>query len=200
MQAVSVCDDAMLGSAMSDHRVCPLNNHACRCDPSAADEKLHPCVLAKRVAKLIRLMGSNFEGEAISAATGLRRLLQSEELSFNDLATLIENGSGKLEKKYSDDDANIIFERGEEKGRREAARQQELPPEFYHVDGTPNWYRDRSVLSAEPHTTEKRRAITQRMGTRLRLRHAQQNDPLQQTDTKTSPDFGRNFCQIRRPL
>jgi hypothetical protein len=127
---------------MSGHdRVCPLNNHACRCDSDATDEKLHPCILAKRVAKLIRLLGSSFEGEAISAAIGLRRLLQSEELSFNDLATLIENCNGQIEeKKFSDTDANIIFERGVEKGHAEAARQQELPPEFYNVDGTPRWY------------------------------------------------------------
>jgi hypothetical protein len=98
-------------------------------------------VLAKRVAKLIRLFGSNFEGEAISAAIGLRRLLQSEGSSFNDVATLIENCNGQIEeKKFSDTDANIIFERGLEKGLAEAARRQELPPEFYDVDGTPRWY------------------------------------------------------------
>src|SRR5262249_4089960 len=108
--------------AMSE-RVCPLNNRTCRCDPTATHKKSHPCMLAKRIGKLIRLVGANFEGEAIGSATGLRRLLQSEGLAFNDLATLIENCDGQIEKrKYSDTDAEIIFARGMEKGRAEEAR------------------------------------------------------------------------------
>jgi hypothetical protein len=125
----------------TNDRICPLNDHACRCDPDASDKKLHPCVLAKRITKFVRLMGSSFEGEAIGAVVGLRRLLQTEELSFNDLATLIENCNGRIEeKKYSDDDALNIFTRGVEKGLTEAARKEELPPEFYNIDGEPRWY------------------------------------------------------------
>ena len=121
-------------------RVCPLNNRTCRCDPNATDKKLHPCTLAKRIGKLIRLLGSNFEGEAIGSATGLRRLFQSEGLAFNDLATLIENCDGQIEeRKYSDADAEIIFARGMEKGRADEARKQAAPPEFYDVDGHPRW-------------------------------------------------------------
>lgn len=125
--------------AMTDH-VCPLNSRACRCDPNAKDNKFRPCALAKRIGKLIRLFGSNFEGEAIGAATGLRRLLQSEGLAFNDLATLIENCDGQIEeRKYSDTDAEIIFTRGVEKGRSEEARKKDLPPDFYDSDGHPRW-------------------------------------------------------------
>jgi hypothetical protein len=126
--------------AMTD-RICPLNNRTCRCDPNATDNKFHPCALAKRIGKLIRLLGSNFEGEAIGAASGLRRLAQSEGLAFNDLATLIENCDGQIEeKKYSDADAEVIFARGAEKGRAEEARKREAPPEFYDADGQPRWY------------------------------------------------------------
>jgi hypothetical protein len=121
-----------------DDRICPLNDHACHCDPDAEDKKQHPCILAKRITKFVRLMGSNFEGEAIGAVVGLRRLLQIEGLSFSDIAVLIENCNGRIE--YSDDDANIIFTRGIEKGLAEAAQKEELPPEFYNIDGEPRWY------------------------------------------------------------
>ena len=125
---------------MTDY-VCPLNNHTCDCDPNASDKKIHPCKLARHIGKLIRLLGSSFEGEAIAAATGLRRLLQSQRVPFNDLATLIENCNGQIEtKKYSDTDAEIIFSKGVEKGRSEEARKQQAPPEFYDADGQPRWY------------------------------------------------------------
>ena len=123
------------------NRVCPLNDRACHCDPDATDKKFRPCALARRIGKLIRLFGSNFEGEALAAATGLRRLLQSEGLAFNDLATLIENCDGQIEeRKYSDTDAEIIFARGVEKGRTEEEHNQQAPPEFYDADGHPRWY------------------------------------------------------------
>jgi hypothetical protein len=96
---------------------------------------------AKRIARLFRMLGSPFEGEAHNALRVMKHLLEAEGLAFNDVAVLIENASGEIrELKYSDTDANIIFERGVEKGHAEAARQQELPPEFYNVDGTPRWY------------------------------------------------------------
>jgi hypothetical protein len=121
-------------------RICPLNQRPCHCDANAADKKSHPCMLAKRVGKLVRSMGSNFEGEATVAATKLLRLLASEKL-FNDLATLIENCDGQIEeKKYSDADAEVIFARGADKGRDEEARKQQAPPEFYDADGQPRWY------------------------------------------------------------
>jgi hypothetical protein len=122
--------------AMSE-RVCLLNNRPCRCDPAAADEKSRPCMLARRIGKLIRLMASNIESEAIGAATALRRVQQTEGFSFNVLANLIESFE---ERKYSDNDAEIIFTRGVEKGRREETNKQQAPPEFYDADGHPRWY------------------------------------------------------------
>ena len=43
--------------------------------------------VAKRIGTLVRMLGSNFEGEGINAATEMRRLLPSEGLTFNDIAT-----------------------------------------------------------------------------------------------------------------
>jgi hypothetical protein len=125
---------------MTDQRVCPLNNRVCRCNPNAADKKLHPCALANRIGKLVRLLASTLEGEAMSAAAALKRLVPAEGLTFNDLATLIENCNGEIEeKKYSEADAEVIFARGAEKGRAEEARKREAPSEFYDADGHPRW-------------------------------------------------------------
>jgi hypothetical protein len=123
---------------MTDY-ICPLNNHACRCDPNATDKKFHPCALSKRIGTLIRLMGSNFEGEATNAATKLQQLLAAKGL-FNDIAILIENCDGQIEeRKYSDAEAEVIFARGVKKGRAEQIRMQETPSEFYDADGRPRW-------------------------------------------------------------
>jgi hypothetical protein len=96
---------------------------------------------AKKIARLLRLFGSNFEGEAVSALMAMKRLVASEGLSFNDIATVIENHQGEIEeKKFSDTDADIIFARGMEKGRVEEARKRDLPPDFYDADGCPQWH------------------------------------------------------------
>jgi hypothetical protein len=121
--------------------VCPHNNRPCRCDPKAADKNIHPCALTKRASKLVRLMGSTFEGEAITAANKLRQLVQSEGLSFNDLGVLIENYDGKI-KKFDDADAMEIFQRGKDKGRSEEAqkRPQAEPTEFYDANNDPRYH------------------------------------------------------------
>jgi hypothetical protein len=96
---------------------------------------------AKRIARLFRMLGSPYEGEAHNALTMMRRTLEAERLSFNDIATVIENANGEIEeRKYSDSDAEIIFAKGVEKGRTEEARKQTVPPEFYGTDGQPRWY------------------------------------------------------------
>ena len=97
--------------------------------------------IAKRVAKLFRLLASDFDGEVLSAARRMKQQLIAEGLSLNDIATVIENANGEIEeKKYSDADAEIIFKRGVKKGHEEEARKREAPPEFYDVDGQPRWH------------------------------------------------------------
>jgi hypothetical protein len=96
--------------------------------------------VAKKIARLFRMLGSPYEGEAHNALRMLGRVLETERLTFNDIATVIENANGEIEaKKYSDADAEIIFTRGVEKGRAEEARKREAPPEFYDADGKPRW-------------------------------------------------------------
>jgi hypothetical protein len=95
---------------------------------------------AKRVAKLVRMLASDHDGEALNAARKLKQQLGAEGLSLNDIAIVIENAGGEIEeRKYSDSDAEIIFAKGVEKGRIEEARKREAPPEFYDVDGRPRW-------------------------------------------------------------
>jgi hypothetical protein len=98
--------------------------------------------MAKRVAKLFRLLASDYDGEVLSAARRMRQQLLTEGLSFNDIATVIENANGEIEQlKYSDSDAEIIFARGVEKGREEEARRKEqiVPADYYDADGSPRW-------------------------------------------------------------
>jgi hypothetical protein len=97
-------------------------------------------LIAKRIARLMRMLGSSYEGEWHNAVTMMKRTLEAEKLTFNDIATVIENHQGEIEeKKYSDTDAEIIFAKGVEKGRKEEARKQQAPPEFYDADGQPRW-------------------------------------------------------------
>ena len=93
---------------------------------------------AKRIAKLFRSLSSDFDGEVLGAVAAMKRLFKIEGLSFHDIATVIENCDGMIEeKKYSDADAKVIFERGLAKGR---AEQQDNNLEFFDGDGRPRWY------------------------------------------------------------
>jgi hypothetical protein len=96
---------------------------------------------AKRAAKLFRLLASDFDGEVLSAARRLKQQLDAEGLSINDIATVIENANGEIEElKYSDTDAEVIYQKGVEQGRVEAAQKQTTPPEFFDEFGEPRWY------------------------------------------------------------
>jgi hypothetical protein len=97
--------------------------------------------ITKRFGKLFRMLGSSNQYETHAALRKITVLLKDNGLSFNDIATVIENHQGEIEqKKYSDTDAEIIFTKGVEKGRAEEARKKDLPPEFYDADGCPRWY------------------------------------------------------------
>jgi hypothetical protein len=96
--------------------------------------------IAKRVAKLFGKLSSDFDNEVFIAVHQMRRDLAAEGLSINDIAIVIENANGEIEeRKYSDANAKIIFERGLKKGQAEGARKREAPPEFYDADGQPRW-------------------------------------------------------------
>jgi hypothetical protein len=94
---------------------------------------------AKRIAKLIRLLSSESDGEVANTVRAIKRVFDVEGLSFHDIATVIESCNGEIEeRKYSDADAKIIYERGLAKGRAEqSGNLQNL--EFFDGD-QPRWY------------------------------------------------------------
>jgi hypothetical protein len=84
--------------------------------------------IAKRIAKLLRLLASPHDGERDNAVRMMQRTLEAERLTFNDIAIVIENHQGEIEeRKYSDADAEIIFAKGVEKGRKDEVRKQQGP-------------------------------------------------------------------------
>jgi hypothetical protein len=96
--------------------------------------------VAKRIADLWNRLGSDFEPEALNSLRAIKRLLKSEGLSFPDIAIVIENANGEIEaRKYSDADAQVIFDKGVEQGRAEAGQRQDKPSDFYDTDGEPRW-------------------------------------------------------------
>ena len=95
---------------------------------------------AKRIGKLVRMFGSSFENERNVALSKLVTVLDEESLTFNDIAVVIENADGEIEQlKFSDSDAEMIFAKGVEKGRKDEERKQQAPPEFYDAEGQPRW-------------------------------------------------------------
>jgi hypothetical protein len=127
--------------------------------------------VAKKISRLFRMFGSPFEPETHNALRMMKRLLEAERLTFNDIATVIENHQGEIEeRKYSDTDAEIIFARGREKGRAEEARKQTAPPEFYDADGCPRWneiavFCQKNI--AQLHSTWEREFVTDMAGKTL---------------------------------
>ncbi|WP_028164088.1 hypothetical protein [Bradyrhizobium elkanii] len=93
---------------------------------------------AKRIATLFRMLSSEYPGEILGAVAAMKRLFANEGLSFHEIANVIESCNGEIEeRKYSDADAEIIFQRGVEKGRSE---QQPPPLDYYEEDGSPRWH------------------------------------------------------------
>ena len=111
--------------------------------------------LAKRIAKLFRLLSSDSESEALNAVAAMKRLLTVKGLSLHDIATVIENCDGEIEeRRFSESDAKIIYERGVEKGRAEVRTEQKSPPEFYDMGGFPRW--NAIALFCQRHLTRLR--------------------------------------------
>jgi len=129
---------------MSD-RTCPLNGRSCNCDPTSADKRRHPCVLANDLGNMVRRMASPFDGEAANALGMLRKRMLAEGLNLNltfcDFATLFENCRGQIEeKKYSDSDMGGMWERAVAQGREQGLQEQQLEEtEFRDELGEPKW-------------------------------------------------------------
>jgi hypothetical protein len=95
--------------------------------------------ITKRIATLFCLLFSNFEGEALGALAAMKRLFAAEGRTPHDIAIVIENANGEIEElKYSDSDAEAIFARGIEEGRKQNAGHA-LSTQYFDADGEPRW-------------------------------------------------------------
>jgi hypothetical protein len=91
--------------------------------------------LRGRVGKLLRLLGSDKEGEMLAATAALRRTLHGAGADLHDLAESIEGTANG--KKFTEEDAQKIYQAGVEDGRREA----EANTGFHSVDDDgPPWH------------------------------------------------------------
>jgi hypothetical protein len=87
--------------------------------------------IAGRLAKLIRLLASDKNGELVAAVHAIKRTLESGGLDLHTLADGIEQSNGK---KFTEEEAREIYQRGVEDGRKAA----EAPVNFSTV-GEPSW-------------------------------------------------------------
>jgi hypothetical protein len=67
--------------------------------------------VAKRIGRLLGMLGSDHDGEVLNAVGMLKKLFCTEKLSFSDLAFVVENSAGA-----------------------------EIRRKFYDADGAPNWH------------------------------------------------------------
>jgi hypothetical protein len=80
-------------------------------------------------------MASN-EGDGTNAARMLQLFIPGTGLTFNDIATMVENCNGEIEQyKYSDNDAKGFFDLGVQKGQERA---HESGTDFW-PGGVPQW-------------------------------------------------------------
>jgi hypothetical protein len=92
----------------------------------------------QRLAGLVRMLGSDSEGEVLATHGALRRHLASRGVSFTDLGDAIEKlATGGLEQA----ELERVFEAGRAKGLSEAGRQQaeELAVYGQRLDGSYDW-------------------------------------------------------------
>jgi hypothetical protein len=89
--------------------------------------------IAGKVGKLIRLLASDRDGEVLAAVHGIKRTLESGGLDMHALADGIEGANSK---KFTEQDAIEIYQRGVEDGRR--AAEQNGTVSFSTV-GEPSW-------------------------------------------------------------
>jgi hypothetical protein len=91
-----------------------------------------------KLAHLIRMLGTEHEGEAIGAWGALRRLLASRGVTFTDLGDAVERlATGGLEEA----EMKRLFEAGRAEGARDAKRAHAESEAVFgkHADGSADW-------------------------------------------------------------
>jgi hypothetical protein len=93
--------------------------------------------VADKIAKLIKLLSSNRDGEVVAAARALCRTLESAGGDLHMLAATIENPSGSL----SEAEMQRLYTAGYDDGVRAAENAHHGADDFANIDGTPSWHK-----------------------------------------------------------
>jgi hypothetical protein len=117
--------------------------------------------IAERLGKLVRLMASDVDGEAMAALTALRRTLAAAGADLNDLADVIEKGgSGGNGGTLSPEDMKRIYDAGYQDGLRkaEAAQHANSNDGFANTDGTLTWHQIAAFCTERAQFLEEKNA------------------------------------------
>jgi hypothetical protein len=109
----------------------------------------------EKFTRLFRRLDTAFAGERGATAHALYRLCTGSDVKIVDLAEALknsfQNGAGELaEKKYTDDDAAVIFARGVERGRAENARQSPAQLTYLDENFEPRWQEIANFCRRDP--------------------------------------------------
>ena len=74
----------------------------------------------KQIARLIRLLASNLEGEQLAAVNALKRVLDNVGATFNDLGDTIEYGNSSGGSTITQEDLRNFYEAGIQDGLKKA--------------------------------------------------------------------------------
>jgi hypothetical protein len=95
--------------------------------------------IAGRLAKLLRMLSSNKEGEVFAAAQALCRTLQSAGTDIHALAAIVEHG-GELNQVEMKKLYDAGHEAGYHKGVQAAENKLHGSDDFRNIDGLPSWH------------------------------------------------------------
>jgi hypothetical protein len=90
--------------------------------------------ISEKIGKLIRMLGSDRDGEVLAAVQAIRRTLHGAGHNFHVLAEAVEKANGSL----SEGEMRKLYEAGFEDGRRAAENSQ--PVAFCSVDDASDWH------------------------------------------------------------
>jgi hypothetical protein len=93
--------------------------------------------IADKLGKMIRMLGSDRDGDVIAAARAIKRTLRSEGLDIHALADGIEKPNGSA---LSEAEMRKLCDAGYDAGLRAAEDKHHGWADFANIDGTPSWH------------------------------------------------------------
>jgi hypothetical protein len=96
-----------------------------------------PDTITSRLGILIRLLGSDKNGETIAAVRAIKRTLETAGTDFHSLAERVEKPNGRG---LTEAEMKKLFDAGYEAGVRAAETKHAGASNFLSVDGMPAWH------------------------------------------------------------